>query len=735
MQTRMFHAQLKRTSFPQRTPTLSVSMKEECVSIIIIRYMFQDRNTSNDFCNSTDNNGVVVDLSNGASVMLFGMDEYREPENADSPSEFPDANFSDDEVIERALAQPVVDEVGLDCPESLMESPLDVHLYDNEELTRYVQDFIRRCNKHRMNKGQRSEMWSLARDWKLFEPSEMQSYDSLDRKLKAALPTPTVYWKVKCHKTGQIISGKGRKFPEKRFKNKSQYETLCIWTRVRLRDLIRFHAGQHPSAPYIEDGKVRFNKVHLTFTYDGLANGKSSPDNLNVMGVQFKGCRQVYIPCVRVARRREKKNLSKFLDHFVQECCQLGVHVDYFLADAPMRAFLKSIKGHAGRFSCEYCEAEGECHNRKIVYPMSSLKQQKRTHARWLEHVADLESQREHGAVGSVKGVTGRSPLLKIRHFDIVKKAPSDPFHRDWLGICKSTLWRHTVGLSKGTNLTAQGKRITEKISNIYKKINLPSEFSHRSREIDYANFKGHEWKSMSVSCFPSICKLVEEEAGHATAHVWLLFIFLALINYGPQWARDEIKDAYLIVLHELMYEQFQDAFGESACTYNWHAFSHMPDISKHGKPSEISTEPFESAYAQVQASYKSGTRNIGIQIVSNMLIKRLNHTEGFACRRHLKIEPRATEVRFDDSIVLDEHYNYYRVVHVEGELFAANPIRTKPWTCAIDPNLPMRFVGVCLFAEASEVEVVLRREDIRGKAVITPDNIIIPFYQEMLFS
>ncbi len=669
-------------------------------------------------------------------MLLFGLEEELPTDNVDCPDELPDGHFSGDEDIERALAQPIVDDVVVDCPDSLMDSPLDVHLYDNEELTRYVQDFIRRCNKHRMNKGQRSEMWSLARDWELFDPIQMQSYDTLERKLKSALPTPTVYWKVKDHQTGQIISGKGVKFPEKRFKNKSRYETMCVWTRVRLRDLIRFHAGQHPSADFIENGKVRFNKVHLSFTYDGLANGKSSADNLNVMGVQFRGCRQVYIPCVRVARRREKKNLSKFLDHFVQECCQLGVHVDYFLADAPMRAFLKSIKGHAGRFSCEYCEAEGECHNRKIVYPVSSLKQTKRSHGKWLQHVADLEHQRENGGYSdSVKGITGRSPLLKLRGFDIVRKAPSDPFHRDWLGICKSTLWRHTVGLSKGTNLSAQGRRITQQISDIYKKINLPSEFSHRSRDIDYANFKGHEWKSMAVSCFPSICKLVEEEAGHASAHVWILFIFLALINYGPKWARDEISEGYLIVLHELMYEQFQDAFGESACTYNWHAFSHMPDITKCGTPSRMSTEPYESAYAQVQAAYKSGTRNIGIQIVTNMLVKRLNHTEGYACHRHLTMEPRRKDVKYDDSIVLDDHFNYYRVAKVEGDLLAVNPIRTKPWQSPTDPNLPMRLVGVCLLADTSPVEVVMKRGDICGKAVVTAENIIIPFYKELLFS
>ncbi len=394
------------------------------------------------------------------------------------------------------------------------------------------------------------------------------------------------------------------------------------------------------------------------------------------------------------------------------------------------------LKGHAGRFSCEYCEAEGECIDRKICYPLSTMKQPKRTHAKWLQCVTDLELEREQdGSVQSNKGVTGRSPLLKIRNFDIVKKAPSDPFHRDWLGICKATLWRHTVGLSKGGNMSATGRRICDYIGDIYREIDLPSEFSHRSRPVDYANFKGHEWKAMAVSCFPSICHIVEHEIEHAAAHVWLLFIFLVLIYNGPQWARTDIGDDYLETLHELLYEQFQDAFGEASCTFNWHSFSHMPDISKFGRPIEMSTEPYESAYGEVQVAYKSGTRNIGLQIVNNMLVKRLNHRQGRCCKNELTIAPRERDVRYNDSLVMDEHYNYYKVIRVENELMSAQRLLTKDWSCPTDTNVPMRYVGVCKYVKIEATETLLRTSDIVGKAIVTGNNVIIPFYKDLLFS
>ncbi len=697
---------------------------------------FQARNTDNELVDAPDDAGEQIVLPDGRVVLLYGAGSETVAAEPLDPA-FDEGNFSPDDSVDIDLNRPIVDDIVDNGPDSAMDPPLEVHLYDNAELTRYVQDFIRRCNKHRMNKAQRREMWSLASDWHLFDPVEMQSYDTLDRKLKAALPVPIVHWKVKCLESGRVFCGKGTKFPEKQFKNKRRYETRCVWTRIKIRDLIRFHAAQHPDADYMVDGQIQYNKVHLNFTYDGIPNGKSSPDNLHVMGVQFRGCRQVYIPCVRVARRKERKNLSRFLDHFVQECFTLGVHVDYFLADAPMRAFLKCLKGHAGRFSCEYCEAEGECINRRICYPSSTLKKRKRSHLRWLECVQELEKLRLEGRpdTDSFMGVTGRSPLLKLRQFDMVNKAPSDPLHRDWLGICKSTLWRNTVGMSKGGNLSATGRKITDEVSEIYRMLNLPSEFSHRSREVDYPNFKGHEWKSLAVTCFPSICKIVEEYIDHATAHVWLLFIFVILINNGPQWARDDIGEDYMSVIHELLYDQFQDSFGEAACTFNWHAFSHMQDISKSGKPSQLSTEPYESAYGEVQAVYRPGTRSIGLQIVSNMMIKRLNHTQGRACENHLVIAPRCKDVRFDDSIVMDNEYNYYRVCQVERELVAVCAIKTKEWKCPTDTNLPMRYVGVCQYVETSQVQVLLKKTDIVGKGIITADGVVIPLHKELLFS
>ncbi len=617
------------------------------------------------------------------------------------------------------------------------QGPITFHFYDDPDLNQVVGDFMKAFTKHRMKRSQGKGMWAVVSRLARKLGIETKSYDTTERKVNSCLPTPKVSWKVKRLSDDVVKEGHGEKFPEKRFKDKAKYETLSIWTRIALKDLIDFHLSMHKHSNWLVHGKVDYSKVRLSFTYDGIPYAKSSSDTLNVMGIQFKECRQVYIPHIRFAKKHESKDITKFLDPFIDECIALGVKVDFFLADAPMRAFIKCIKGHAGRHSCENCEAEGEVIARKVCYPPSQMNKRCRTHQRWIDFVQDLESQQEEptSSTTNVKGITGRTPLLRLPEFDIIKQCPPDPFHRDWLGIVRSSLWRHTVGLNKGGVMNKRGQRICRRISDVYRKINLPSEFSHRSRPIDYANFKGHEWKSMTISCLWEICDVVKDEHEQQTAHVWLLFVYLVMIYNGPTWARKSLGDNQLRFLHDVLYEEFAEEFGQSACTFNWHGFSHMPAIAEYGRPEELSTEPYESAYGRVKYAYHPGTRNVGLQIARNMLLRCIDHVEGVHCKKTLRIKERSGEVRNDDSIVIDDTFNYYSVIATSGDLVFGREMKKKTWKCPHDRNLDMDLIGIYKFKKLSDQVTTLKRDMIKGKGVLTERKLLIPFYWDMLYS
>ncbi len=618
--------------------------------------------------------------------------------------------------------------------------PFVMHFHEDPDMDITIREFISDYTRGRMNRSQGRRMWRLLfrslRRMVTERPVPSMSFETFERHVQQCVPQPTVHWKVRRLDTGEEIFGHGSAFPEKKFQDKSIFETMCVWTRISLKEMIRFHAALHPESEFIVDGMLDFTKVQLNFTYDGIPHSKSSSDNLTVMGLRFEGCKQVYIPNVRVARREEAKDLSKFMDCFVDECIDLGVKVNFFLADAPMRSFIKCLKGHAGRHSCEYCLASGQCVQKRIVYPANMRDQEPRTHANWLEHVQDLEDQREDGInVGNVRGITGRSPLLRIPGFDMLKNAPSDPLHRDWLGLMKSTLWRNTVGMSKQGGLSARGRKIRDVVSDIYRKVRLPSEFSHRARPIDYPNFKGHEWKSLAVTTFPTICDIVQTEIDHQTAHVWLLFIFLIFVYNGPDWIRQRLGKDYLKAIHSQLYEEFEESFGQSACTFNWHNFWHMPEIRDSGTSCQHSTEPYESAYGLVQVSFAPGTRNVGLQIVRNMLLRMVDHQAGKACRKHLVIEPEKAKTKRDDSIVIDKYLNYYKVMNMEGNQLAVQKIMTKPWTSDIDNNLPMSMVGVKVYQGLRPKQSLMLKENVRGKGVMAENGVLVPMYWDLLFS
>ena len=581
---------------------------------------------------------------------------------------------------------------------------------------------------------------SSVRSWKLFLKHFCTgtpiSYDTVERRVFQMLPTIRVSWKVQNLETKKFFHGVGVSFPEKIYQDRTLYETLMTWCRVDLRDIIRWHAGVHSgNCSFVDaDGIIQYSQVHLTVTFDGIPLSNTSPDNLNVMALRFRGCRLVHIPAARIAKRREPKCVEDFVGAFVQQANELSVTVDYFVADAPMRAFLKCLKGHAGRHSCESCEARGVCISRRIVYPACMVHQRARTMERWLDAVADLEEQRRScPQENNVKGIMGRSPLLALKDFDIVRKAPTDPMHRDWLGLARNTLWRPTVGIGKSGAMSSRGSRITSHVSQHYRRVRLPGEFTHASRPIEFPHFKAQEWKTMILTSFMSLCEIVNTEIGLELAHIWTLFTFLMFLYYGPDEIFQQFDTKDLDDMHQLFYDEFQEEFGQAACSYNLHAFYHLPEVRKMGRFTLVSTETFESAYGQVQMSYRPGTRNVGLQIVRNMLLKSVNHTHEF-CEPKLKLEPETTN-RFDNSIVLDEHLNFYKIKLVKKRSVTVVRMLTSTWTCPWDGTLPFDMVGVKQFTKYGEELIELPKQQLKGKGIHLHNGLLIPMYWDFLFS
>lgn len=120
----------------------------------------------------------------------------------------------------------------------------------------------------------------------------------------------------------------------------------------------------------------------------------------------------------------------------------MGIRVRILIADAPKRAEVRCLQGHAAYYACDYCEAKAVCIKNKgetgskRVWPSSVLPARQRTHDDMLRR-ANESSRRQPGANA---GVTGRSALFDLDNFDVVKDIIVDPMHHLHEGLVKAIL-------------------------------------------------------------------------------------------------------------------------------------------------------------------------------------------------------------------------------------------------------------------------------------------------------
>lgn len=290
-----------------------------------------------------------------------------------------------------------------------------------------ARDFLNAMVVGKMSRCNAERFWNVCIKHSRYPPEELPSFITILRRMRSQLPGVDMNWKIYDQEMKIEIIGNGPVFPKKMYGNSKRYVLHELWTSLKLRDVIRFHVSIHEKNKhlYMTNGKIDYSKITLSFTCDGVPMAKSSSNSLYVLGVRFHGCRNVYLIKTRYSLPNEKKDLEKFLVPFIEECNDLKVEVDKFLGDAPIRSFFKVMKGHSGYYSCEYCESKGECVQRHVCFPSDTFPGPPRSKERWEECVMTWQMEGN-----SYMGIMGKSPLMQLPNFDIIRDSPADPMHR-----------------------------------------------------------------------------------------------------------------------------------------------------------------------------------------------------------------------------------------------------------------------------------------------------------------
>ena len=287
----------------------------------------------------------------------------------------------------------------------------------------------------------------------------------------------------------------------------------------------------------------------IQISCDGMSESKSSNISLDVYSSKFLYCKSIFPhKIVRPLRKYPIDNLVQFSE-FLDDLTENDMRIKQYIADNLKRATGKNCLNHAASFPCEYCfsravrfqpkvsgknrrkqfkkirqklrnltendsdfeelekeleETENNMNIKKkshLVWPSSTMNGEPRTTEKIREIVERLESG-ERLQPEESKGVVGRSPLMNLPGFDMVRDSPTEYLHSVCLGTTKRMLiLTFSVGETR-TRVTKRKLSSPVTFNNLMQLVKFVREFNRRNRELDLSVMKGQELRNVVIFYF-----------------------------------------------------------------------------------------------------------------------------------------------------------------------------------------------------------------------------------------
>ncbi|CAN7938072.1 unnamed protein product, partial [Ixodes hexagonus] len=253
---------------------------------------------------------------------------------------------------------------------------------------------------------------------------------------------------------------------------------------------------------------------------------------------------------------------------------RVPVKLTEIICDAPVKAFVLSIKGHNGYFSCTKCTTEGKAVGRRLCFPQFD---------------AELRTDESFRALRQEEHHTGTTVLEELP-VDLVKDVPLDYMHLVLLGVMKKLIFLWFSGPSK----YRQGRHVKEDISERHCRLQqfICSELSRRPRSLSEVDrWKATEFKLILLYTgplvfVPSLPKIMYKN--FMSLHVALT------IFSSPRLGPDFLDYAEQLLLHFV--RTFIAIYGEDRVSLNIHGLIHLAaDVRAHGPVNGWSAFPFEN--------------------------------------------------------------------------------------------------------------------------------------------
>jgi hypothetical protein len=596
-----------------------------------------------------------------------GMRSAEENEGVDRNSDFflPEENEDVDDVNPDLFAPQAPsgpeDLAGGDDENDFLNDPweeADEELTEDEEWTLgeevrpnelFIEAFVRMCsNDQFIRKNSASRLFELIKRYKdtLFA-EEFKSFQQHRRDLLGKRCPPmwmdVVYQVIA---TGEVKDKlRIKEFPRKELV-KSKFKVLEMWTYVEIPKVLEYIDESHSRG----SKKCSLDLTSCKVSADGLAENKSGQGLIDVVSIQFKGCREIYpVVVYKAFRNGRKATCANLVMPVIDALIAEGIKVSTIICDAPWRATLRCQLLHSGYLACDYCLAVGTSVGGTVRYPVSTMKalvrkMQDLEHLRDHPHILATTSKKPHIRDQRL-GYTELTPLMDLYYeqptFSVITDVVVDYMHCICAGVTKSLLKRTFYENHKNNQYqAAAGIAISSKVNAALNGSALPTEFPRTGIGIHTGQFTTSEYRTTLLVYWHTIARVVHEytvgrscpSAKHLRVNqkrlpmLWTSLAFLFRAYMADEETYERLKEKYkLWTLRKEAYERWVNAYNTQGTTYNLHIFlSHADLMRKPGLMTDNSAFSFERMYGELRNHIFSGTSSTGLQALANHYLSRL---------------------------------------------------------------------------------------------------------------
>ena len=388
---------------------------------------------------------------------------------------------------------------------------------------------------------------------------------------------------------------------------------------------------------------------------------------------------------------------------------------------APSQSEIRNLE----KIEKELVSADSKLRPRKsnIVWPKTTATAPPRTRQGIFDIIQKIENDVPLTA-DEAQGITGRSLLFDLPYFNFVRDVPVDYLHCVCIGVVKRSV---ELTFRVGENRTRVTKRPLSSpilFNLLISKIKVVREFNRRVRDLDFAVYKGQEYRNLLLFFFPLILNCIEQPAKER--QMWLLLTYVIKACVIPTEEFRAVPIAQINASATKFYSVYQQLFGMQNCTYNTHIVgSHAIEMRFHGPLTFTSAFPFESFYGEMRNSFVPGTISPLKQIFSNVLIKRAiaNHS----CKSKMYISPKDTPMECNSMIYCFNNLEYtlYKVKEKNENTLICHRQEKLPCSFPETPTLNFSKVGVFKKGNIVEENVSVPISSVKGKIVVVNDFLI----------